>query len=228
MRKNRIYRKKVQLTLLFLLGLISLNCLSVEKSETKTKKIAVTTPQNLQELDTAYFASGCFWCVEAIFEELSGVKEAVSGYAGGKEVDPSYKAVANGLTSHAETVAVYYDPKRISFQTLVTVFFGSHDPTTLNRQGPDHGPQYRSIAFYKTEKEKKIITDHIATLTEQKVYRSPIVTEVSPFTIFYQAEEYHQDYKKKHPNNPYIQNVSIPRLRKFQKKFPHLLKTRDH
>ena len=119
---------------------------------------------------------------------------------------------------------MYYDPKVVSFKTLVKVFFGSHDPTTPNRQGPDKGPQYRSIAFYKTDTEKKIITEYISKLTEQEIYSSPIITEVKPHTVFYKAEEYHQDYEKKHPDNPYIKSVSIPRLKKFQQKFTELLK----
>ena len=152
----------------------------------------------------------------------------ISGYAGGTELNPTYEQVAMGQTSHAEAVEVYYDPKVVSYETLVKVFFGSQDPTTLNRQGPDRGSQYRSVAFYKNEVEKKIITDRIAQLTKDKVYNSPIITEVTSHTKFYTAEDYHQDYEKKHPNNPYIQGVSIPRLKRFQKKFPELLKSDAH
>ncbi|GGW33636.1 peptide methionine sulfoxide reductase MsrA [Arenibacter certesii] len=201
-----------------------MGCLSNSKSENKSTSKDPHLPQNQQNLETAYFASGCFWCVEAIFEHVKGVKEVISGYAGGKELNPSYEDVASGRTSHAEAVAVYYDPKVISYTTLVAVFFGSHDPTTKNRQGPDKGAQYRSIAFYKSDQEKQIITDYISELTDQKVYSSPIVTEVKPYSVFYKAEEYHQDYEKKNPNNPYIKNVSIPRLKNFQQKFPELLK----
>ncbi|WP_340199200.1 peptide-methionine (S)-S-oxide reductase MsrA [Ascidiimonas sp. W6] len=183
--------------------------------------------QDLQEYETAYFASGCFWCVEAIFESVVGVKEVVSGYSGGKEENPTYQQVGRGLTSHAEAVEVYYDPEEVSFETLVKVFFGSQDPTTLNRQGPDRGAEYRSIAFYKNPKEQQIITNYIKELESKKVFDKKIVTEVVPFEKFWKAEDYHQDYEKKHPNNAYIRNVSIPRLKKFQKKFPDLLK-KDH
>ncbi|RKR12256.1 peptide-methionine (S)-S-oxide reductase [Maribacter vaceletii] len=187
------------------------------------------TPQELSDYETAYFASGCFWCVEAIFESVKGVKEVVSGYAGGKEKNPTYEDVGYGRTTHAETVEVFYDPKVISFTALVQVFFGSHDPTTLNRQGPDKGTQYRSIAFYKNEKEKEIITAYIAALKDQKVYDGlPITTEVTPFVKFYKAEEYHQDYEKRNPNNSYIKNVSIPRLNRFKKNFGDFLKDNPH
>ncbi len=180
--------------------------------------------QDLSKYKKAYFASGCFWCVEAIFESVKGVKEVISGYAGGTENNPTYEQVGRGNTSHAETVEVYYDPRQVSFQTLVTVFFGSHDPTTLNRQGPDRGPQYRSIAFYQNPQEKTIIEAFIQALEARKVFGKPIVTEVVKFKRFWEAESYHQDYERNHPNNPYIQNVSIPRLKAFQKKFPDLLK----
>ncbi len=192
----------------------------------KEKPIAVV--QDLSSYETAYFASGCFWCVEAIFESVKGVKEVISGYAGGKEKNPTYEQVGMGQTSHAEAVEIYYDPKEVSFTQLVQVFFGSHDPTTLNRQGPDRGPQYRSIAFYKNEDEKKIIQSYMKALEEKHTYDSPIVTEVSKFTKFYMAEDYHQDYEKKHPNNSYVQNVSIPRLNRFKKNFPDFLKMEVH
>lgn len=178
----------------------------------------------LQEYQTAYFASGCFWCVEAVFESVRGVKEAVSGYAGGNTQNPNYQQIGTGRTGHAETVQVFYDPNEVDFKTLVKVFFGSHDPTTLNRQGPDRGTQYRSIAFYQNENEKNVIEDYIQLLTQQQVYKKPVVTEVSPFQKFYKAEDYHQDYEKRNPNHPYVQAVSIPRLNRFKARFPQLLK----
>ena len=184
--------------------------------------------QDLSKFETAYFASGCFWCVEAIFESVKGVEEVISGYAGGSEENPTYDQVGAGKTSHAEAVEVYYDPEVISFFELVQVFFGSHDPTTLNRQGPDRGPQYRSIAFYKNEEEQKIINAYMQALRDNNVYDRPIVTEVTPFTVFYDAEDYHQDYERKNPNNPYIQNISIPRLNRFKKNFPDYLKEEAH
>lgn len=175
-------------------------------------------------MSTAYFASGCFWCVEAVFQSVKGVSDAVSGYSGGTEKNPTYEKVSAGRTSHAEAVKVYYDPMKVDFETLVKVFFGSHDPTTLNQQGPDRGAQYRSIAFYQSEKEKEIIENYIRELNESKQYNSPVVTEVKEFNVFYDAEEYHQEYERNHPENPYVQGVSIPRLRKFQEKYPELLK----
>ncbi len=219
--------------------LFTISCQSHEK-ENKKATMAETSPvasmetekmspQDLSDYETAYFASGCFWCVEAVFESVKGVKEAVSGYAGGTEDNPTYDQVGRGLTSHAEAVKVYYDPKVISFTALVQVFFGSHDPTSLNRQGPDRGPQYRSVAFYKNEEEKKIIDAYIGALNDQNVYDgATITTEVTAFTKFYDAEDYHQDYEKKHPNNSYITNVSIPRLNRFKKNFPEYLKESAH
>lgn len=186
------------------------------------------TAEELQKYEVAYFASGCFWCVEAIYEDVIGVKEAISGYAGGTELNPTYEQVGRGLTSHAEAVKIYYDPQEISFETLVKVFFGSHDPTTLNRQGPDKGTQYRSIAFYSNDIEKTVITKYIDTLRKDNVYNAPIVTQVEKITKFYDAEDYHQDYEKLNPNNPYILNISIPRYNRFKAKFPELLKKGGH
>lgn len=171
----------------------------------------------------AYFASGCFWCVESIYESLNGVSQVQSGYSGGKTKNPDYYQVLTGKTGHAETVKVIYDSKKISFKKLVEVFFASHDPTTLNRQGPDIGTHYRSIAFYKNDLEKNIIKNEIQKLLYNKTYKR-IVTEVTKFEIFYIAEDYHQDYKINNPNNPYIWKVSVPRINDFKKKFPELLK----
>jgi len=223
--------KQIQITALMFLVFFATACRSNNKNETKpddseNTKIASTT--NSQGYGTAYFASGCFWCVEAIFESVKGVKEVVSGYAGGIETNPTYEEVGSGRSTHAEAVEVFYDPKIVSFETLVKVFFGSQDPTTLNRQGPDKGRQYRSIAFYQNNSEMKTINDYIAKLDKDKVYSAPIVTEVRPYINFYKAEDYHQDYEKNHPENPYIKNVSIPRLKEFQKKFPELLKKQKH
>ena len=171
----------------------------------------------------AYFASGCFWCVEAIFESVEGVSEAVSGYAGGHTKTPTYQTIGTGKTGHAEAVAVYYNPEKVSFNTLVDVFFGSHDPTTKNGQHPDYGSQYRSIAFYNTMNEKQVIDLAIEKLNKE-VYNNKIVTEVIKHTIFYEAEDYHQDYERLNPYNSYVRNVSVPRLKRFKKKFPKLLK----
>ncbi|TXD59114.1 peptide-methionine (S)-S-oxide reductase MsrA [Polaribacter sp. IC066] len=210
-------------TVAFSLMLIS--CLGFSKKKENIKEKADYVPTENTEI--AYFASGCFWCVEAIFESVTGVEEAVSGYAGGQTTNPTYKSIGTGQTGHSETVAVYYNPKEVSFKTLVDVFFGSHDPTTINGQHPDYGSQYRSIAFYSNETEKKMIENAIAALNKE-VYAGKIVTEVTKHTKFYKAEEYHQDFERKNPNQSYIQSVSIPRLNKFKSKFPELLKSDVH
>ena len=184
-----------------------------------TKNYATT-----QNQEVAYFASGCFWCVEAVFEQVTGVHEAISGYAGGSTINPTYQQVIRGKTGHAETTKVIYDKDVVSFETLVTVFFGSHDPTTLNKQGPDRGTHYRSIAFYKTEEEKNIIEAAIQKLTATKRYKNPIVTEVKKIDVFYQAEDYHQDFEQNNPNNPYIEAVSKPRVSAFLQAYPELVK----
>ncbi len=225
----------IKLSLLSIFFLFSSSCQSTQKKKSKTEnqepaqEVTKLSQEELEAFETAYFASGCFWCVEAIFESVKGVKEVISGYAGGTEENPTYQQVGGGMTSHAEAVEVYYDPKVITFTQLVQVFFGSHDPTTLNRQGPDRGTQYRSIAFYKNENEKEIIEAYIGALEDQNVYNGdPITTEVKPLTKFWPAEDYHQDYEKNHPNNSYITNVSIPRLNRFKKNFGDFLKKETH
>jgi peptide-methionine (S)-S-oxide reductase len=179
--------------------------------------------QNIEGAQTAYFASGCFWCVEAVFESVRGVIEAESGYAGGKEKNPSYELVSSGRSQHAETVKVYYDSTQVSYADLVKVFFGSHDPTTLNRQGPDRGPQYRSMLFYQNEREREIAVNYMDYLVKSGTF-SKLTTELIPYTVFYKAEDYHQDYERNHPENSYIQAVSVPRIKAFKQKYPELLK----
>jgi peptide-methionine (S)-S-oxide reductase len=185
----------------------------------KESTIPVGSQQKSANEAVAYFAEGCFWHTEIVFQSLVGVREAVSGYAGGKTINPDYKSVSDESTEHAETVLVYYDPAKISFATLVKAFFASHDPTTLNRQGNDVGKQYRSIAFYSNKKEKEIIESEIKQLIAAKKYVNKIVTEVKPLTKFYPAEPYHQEYIYHHPENPYVKNVSIPDFQKFKKEF---------
>jgi peptide-methionine (S)-S-oxide reductase len=168
----------------------------------------------------ADFSEGCFWHAEIVFQSLVGVRDAVSGYSGGTDTHPDYEKVCTGATGHAETVQVYYDPSKISYATLVAAFFASMNPTELDRQGPDEGTQYRSIAFYRNAAEKKIIEDEIARLTAEKKYSRKIVTEVQAFKAFYPAEDYHQEYIKNHPDNPYVEHVSIPDFIEFKKTFP--------
>ncbi|WP_299060516.1 peptide-methionine (S)-S-oxide reductase MsrA [uncultured Polaribacter sp.] len=209
-------------SLSFLLLLIS--CFGFTDTKQTNQKAIYIAKENTK---VAYFASGCFWCVEAIFESVSGVEEAVSGYAGGHTLNPTYNSIGTGKTGHSETVAVYYNPKIVSFKTLVTVFFGSHDPTTKNGQHPDYGSQYRSIAFYTNDAEKEIINAAIIKLNKE-VYDGKIVTEVTKLDSFYKAEAYHQDFERRNPNQGYVKAVSIPRLNRFKKRFPELLKKEEH
>ena len=181
---------------------------------------------DIDKMSKAYFASGCFWCVEAVYESVRGVKESISGYAGGHTKNPTYESSNTGKTGHAEAVEIIYDPSVISFDQLVDVYFGSQDPTQVNGQGPDRGSQYRSIIFYQNDTEKKIIEDKIKTLEAE--LGKTVAAEVMPFEKFWVAEDYHQNYEKNNPNNSYIRSVSIPRLKKFQKEFPELLKNGKH
>ena len=171
----------------------------------------------------AYFASGCFWCVEAVYESVKGVSEVINGYAGGYTDNPTYQASNTGRTGHAEAVEVIYNPAVVSFSTLVDVYFGSQNISQVNGQGPDRGSQYRSIIFYQNQTQKEIITKKKEALTSK--LNVSIAAEVYPFQKFWIGEDYHQNYERLHPNNSYIRNVSIPRLQKFQQKFPHLLKS---
>jgi peptide-methionine (S)-S-oxide reductase len=183
------------------------------------------TAAQAQGLSIATLAGGCFWCTEEVFEEVRGVRYVVSGYAGGKKAKPTYEQVSSGNTTHAESIQVYYDPRQVSYLQLLDVFFlAAHDPTTLNRQGPDAGIQYRSVAFYRTPQEKQLIEATIKRVDASKHYPSPIVTQVAPFTAFWPAEDYHQGYFRLHGDNPYVQSVSTPKVAKFRKAFPQLLK----
>ena len=173
-------------------------------------------------LARAYFASGCFWCVEAVYESVKGVKESISGYSGGHTLNPTYESSNTGRTGHAEAVEIIYDPKIVSFATLVDVYFGSQNVTQVNGQGPDIGSQYRSIIFYQNEEQKLVIIQKKETLA--KKLDKCIAAEIMPFQKFWVGEDYHQDFERLNPDNPYIQGVSIPRLNRFKQKFPHLLK----
>jgi len=170
----------------------------------------------------AYFASGCFWCVEAIFESIKGVDEVINGYAGGHTLNPTYRASNTGKTGHAEAVEVIYDPKNISFSTLVDVYFGSQNPIQFNGQGPDIGSQYRSIIFYQNDAQNQIILNKKQALSSK--LNKTLAAEIMPFLKFWVGEDYHQNYERLHPESTYIQRISIPRLNRFKQKFPHLLK----
>jgi peptide-methionine (S)-S-oxide reductase len=176
------------------------------------------------KLDTAYFASGCFWCLEAVYEHLYGVKEAVSGYSGGTTKNPTYEQVGAHETGHAESLMVFYDPKLITYTALIRVYFASQNPTQVNGQGPDHGSPYRSIIFYRNATEQKIAEDYKKQLGDSGKFSAPIAAEIIPFSVFYNAEDYHQNYERLHPENPYVQHVSIPRIQKAEAQYPELLK----
>ena len=172
----------------------------------------------------AIFAGGCFWCTEAVFDELRGVHSVVSGYAGGTTKNPSYEQVCSGTTGHAEVIRIEFDPAEISFRDLLTVFFATHDPTTLNRQGNDSGTQYRSAVFYGNEQQKNDAAAFIKELDEAKTFKSPIVTTLEPLTEFYPAEDYHQNFFANNPYQPYCQYSIPPKLNKLHKQFSALLK----
>lgn len=173
--------------------------------------------------ETAVFGGGCFWCTEAVFKMMRGVVSVVPGYAGGTTENPTYDQVSTGTTGHAECVKIDYDPALVRYADLLTVFFGSHDPTTLNRQGPDVGTQYRSIIFTTTPEQRSEAEKFIVSINASSELGSPVVTELEPLTRFYEAENYHHDYFKNHPDNPYCEVVINPKLEKVQKQFANLL-----
>ena len=175
-------------------------------------------------LQTATLAGGCFWCLEAVFDEIKGVQAVESGYAGGHMNNPSYRAVCNGDTGHAEVVQVHFDPNVVSYRDLLNVFFAIHDPTTLNRQGADVGTQYRSAIFYHDDEQKQIAEELIKDLNAQQIWDRPIVTEVTKLDKFYVAEDYHQEYFARNPYQPYCMAVVAPKVSKFRKHFLELLK----
>jgi peptide-methionine (S)-S-oxide reductase len=209
------------MTLVTLFALVNLlGAASVLASGTKQDK----KEKKKMSKEVATVAGGCFWCIEAPFDELIGVQKAVSGYSGGHVKNPSYKQVTTGTTGHAEVVQVTFDPSVISYQEILEVLFTLHDPTTLNRQGNDIGPQYRSAIFYHSPEQKAIAEKFIADLTAAKAYKDPIVTEVQPFTEFYSAEAYHQEYYVNNPNQGYCSYVIAPKIKKFRKQFADKLK----
>lgn len=187
-----------------------------------------TTSINQNQMDknkeTATLGSGCFWCTEAIYEDIKGVTDAVSGYSGGHVKNPSYKEVCTGNTGHAEVVQITFNPEIISYAEILNIFFKTHDPTSLNRQGADVGTQYRSVIFYHSQEQKEIAERKIKELNENKVFEDPIVTIVEEFNKFYPAEDYHQDYFAKNPDQAYCSFVIKPKVNKFQKDFSSFLK----
>ncbi len=178
-------------------------------------------------LETAVLGGGCFWCTEAVFKMLKGVHEVTSGYTGGQTENPTYEQVCSGRTGHAEVIKIEYDPKQVSFGDLLTIFFATHDATQLNRQGNDVGTQYRSAIFYTTEEQRKESLNFIQELNSSTSEGNPIVTEVKPLTLFYPAEDYHQDYFEQNPAQSYCQIVIAPKLAKVQEKYAQLLTSRN-
>jgi len=201
------------------------SCAQKQHKKTISKDMTTTTNGSVNTTtDTATFGTGCFWCTEAIFQQLEGVIKSTSGYSGGHVANPSYKEVCTGTTGHAEVIQVVYDPKKITYDELLEVFWQTHDPTTLNRQGNDVGPQYRSVIFYHNNEQKEKAEKYKAELDKSGAFNNPIVTEISPYSKFYAAENYHQDYFNQNGSQPYCNFVIRPKVEKFQKVFKSKLK----
>jgi peptide-methionine (S)-S-oxide reductase len=208
-------------TRLFLCFALAMSVTAAEFPPPATDIPAAATKQKA----TAVLAGGCFWGVEAVFERLKGVSDVVSGYAGGSRITAEYEVVSSGITSHAESVKISYDPSQISYGRLLQVYFAvAHDPTTLNRQGPDSGTQYRSAIFYATDEQKRVAEAYIDQLNKSKVFPRPIVTQVVPLKGFYDAEGYHQHYIDNHPDDPYVVYNDLPKIKHLQQQYPDLLK----
>ena len=208
---------------LFILPLVLLACGSrVPQPAGVVTPDPVVVPEG--PVDTATFASGCFWCVEAIFESLNGVYEAVSGYSGGRTVRPTYEEVCSHTTGHTETVQVYFNPEVITYEKLLEVYFASMDPTQVNGQGPDIGDSYRSVIFYHNERQRSLAEAYRTGLDNSGRYNRPIAVDIQPIAVFYAAEGYHQNYERDNPDNPYVRRVSVPRLNRMKAQFPELLK----
>jgi peptide-methionine (S)-S-oxide reductase len=197
--------------------------LETNKTYKTMNKASLTQPKN-NDLDTATFGAGCFWCVEAVFKRLKGVVQVKSGYTGGNIKNPTYKEVCSGLTGHAEACELVYDKTQVTFDELLEVFWKTHDPTTVNQQGNDHGTQYRSAVFYHNDEQKLKAEQYKKQLNDAHVYPSPIVTEISPASIFYEAENYHQDYFNANGSQPYCKFVIQPKVEKFEKIFKDKVK----
>jgi peptide-methionine (S)-S-oxide reductase len=211
---------------------VALSCLGLDapitwaqnEKETRVDESSAESTPTGSPIQIATFGGGCFWCVEAVFENMKGVKQVVSGYAGGRNANPTYQQVCTGRTGHAEVCQIYYDPSEVTFDELLEVFWKTHDPTTLNRQGPDVGTQYRSVIFYHDEGQRELAEKYKKKLDELEVFASKIVTEISPLPTFYEAEEYHQDYYQRNPNQGYCAAVVRPKVEKFKQAFADKVK----
>jgi peptide-methionine (S)-S-oxide reductase len=208
--------------------LISLIACGQERSQLNTKRMSAELPKTDVKVpegyDVATLGSGCFWCIEAIYQDLKGVKDVRSGYSGGHVENPGYQKVTTGTTGHAEVIQLFFDPEVISYQEILEIFWSTHDPTTLNRQGNDVGPMYRSAVFYHSDKQKEQANHFKEKLNEENVFGKPVVTEITPFSNFYVAEDYHQNYYKLNAGQPYCQFVIKPKLDKFKKVFSEKLR----
>lgn len=213
--------KNISILCIIIIGLLSCSGKSEETSKITNKE---PTLQSTNNIDTVTFGEGCFWCIEPMYTQLKGVVNVVVGFSGGTVKNPSYREVSTGRTGHAEVAQIMYDPSIISFKELLKVFFATHDPTTLDRQGPDAGTQYRSVIFYHNSKQEKEAKDYKSKLSLSGTFNRTIVTVIKPFKAFYPAEKYHQNFDKKNPNNPYVRSVSKPRTLKFEKEFKNKLK----
>lgn len=224
-RRSSVIRKRPLAVSRWPLAVLALGLISAAPALAAARSLPAAGPLSARfaTADTAYFAGGCFWGIEAVFEHTRGVTSAVSGYSGGTTVKPSYEEVSTGATGHAESVKVIYDPSVVTYKELLEVFFKvAHDPTELNRQGPDHGTQYRSAIFYHTPEQKAAADAYVAELTRAKAYSSPIVTQIVPFAAFYDAEGYHQGYLASHMSQPYIVYNDLPKLEALKKDLPQL------
>lgn len=223
-----MHQMKNSLLTLCAIALISLQACgqgSKQKTMNDTQKPLPTTEVKVPNgRDVATFGAGCFWCVEAVFQDLAGVDTVLSGYSGGHIKNPPYREVTQGRTGHAEAVQIFFDPKVITYEELLEIFWVTHDPTTLNRQGADVGPQYRSAVFYHNDKQKNLAEQYKKALDQEGAFDKPIVTEITPFSNFYVAEDYHQNYFKLNGNQPYCQIVIQPKVDKVKKVFGDKLK----
>ena len=216
----RIWNKGLSL----LLVLISSSCNAKENANLNKEFKEPIKTKVKEGMEVATFAGGCFWCTEAVFLEIKGVEKVVSGYTGGKTINPTYKEICTGETGHAEAIQITYDPKQVAYEDLLEVFFGTHDPTTLNRQGADIGTQYRSEIFYHSEEQKNKAENYIQLLEKEKLYNKPIVTKISSAVVFYPAEDYHQNYYNQNSSQGYCQMVIAPKLEKLRKYYKSKLK----
>jgi peptide-methionine (S)-S-oxide reductase len=219
---------KTHVIIISLITVLFQVCLALEPGTFQTSGQGKSSQQLTRkgmQLDTATFAAGCFWCVEAIYQNVKGVHKVISGFSGGKVKNPTYEEVCTGTTGHAEACQILYDPKEVSFVDLLEIFWKTHDPTTLNRQGNDVGTQYRSAVFYHNQEQKQLAEEYRKKLDKSGIYDSPVVTEIIPYTNFYKAEDYHQNYFNDNRDQPYCRLVIQPKLDKFTKIFKDKLST---